>query len=44
MKKFIDIYFQLINNKFFKLKFNKKNLFLLLHYTLRIYLNKSLKN
>ena len=42
-KKFIDIYFQLINNKFFKLKFNKKNLFLLLHYTLCIYLNKSPK-
>lgn len=42
-QKFIDLYFTLINDKFFKLKFNKKNLLLLLHYTLCIYLNKNPK-
>ncbi len=42
-KKFVDLYFKLINDKSFKLKYNKKNLLLLLHYILCIYLNKNPK-
>ena len=42
-KKFIGIYLKLINDKLFNLKYNKKNLLLLLHYTLCVYLNKNPK-
>jgi hypothetical protein len=43
-KKFKRIYLNIVEKKNFKLKFSKKNLLILLHYSLAIYLNKKLSS
>lgn len=43
-KRFKKIYLNIIEKKNFKLKFSKKNLLILLHYTLAIYLDKKLSS